>query len=242
MDSMTENVTTPADSAGQSTANPTVRKATKPKGGARAGAGRKRRQEGAQRAARPPGPKPDPDAPPGSAGAAGAAGSGTAGAKAEQPRRRKSGGVNPTNVKQMSDFLGAMHVMLAQSMRAPEMMLQEPEANALATSLLELGEQYDYALDPKTAALVAVGMCCISIYVPRLMVIGQRVAREKATAKAQDVAVRPSQTPPAPGSAQAPQPSNPPPTAAQPTPGAPPGGQVEMYGDPAPLEASPGFD
>ncbi len=83
--------------------------------------------------------------------------------------------VSPTVVGQISQALFGIHQMLAIGLAAPEIVLSEGEAEALAKCIAGVGKYYiRIAADNKLAAWLALLLTSAMIYVPRVMAVQRR--------------------------------------------------------------------
>lgn len=103
-------------------------------------------------------------------------------------RGRKSGGGGGTSsrkantaasVEALTRTLIIVHIGLAAATKAPEMVLEESEADALAKSTANVLEQFDIRPDPKIEAVVGLLMTAGSIYGPRAWLIRERLKSER---------------------------------------------------------------
>lgn len=87
----------------------------------------------------------------------------------------------------MAQFLASgllvFHTTLAAMTETPELMLDEGEANGLATSGLTLASMYDITPDPKLQAMLLFAGNVGMVYGSRIIAIRARKAQEKKEAK-----------------------------------------------------------
>lgn len=84
------------------------------------------------------------------------------------------------SVESLTRVLAVLHLGIAAATKAPEMALEDQEAEALATATSNVLKEFDIQPNPKVEALVALAMTAGSIYGPRIYLIGERRKREKA--------------------------------------------------------------
>lgn len=109
------------------------------------------------------------------------AGSGTGGS----PRSEGSRKANHTaSVESLTRVLAVLHLGIAAATKAPEMALEDQEAEALATATSNVLKEFDIQPNPKVEALVALAMTAGSIYGPRVYLIAERRKKEKANGTA----------------------------------------------------------
>lgn len=106
--------------------------------------------------------------------------------------KRGSGGSNATrntkadlsaSVDALTKTLLIMHVGMAEMTKTPELALSEVEASGLATSAVNVLDQFDITPDPKMQAIVGLLMTAGMIYGPRMYNIQSRVKAEKSEPK-----------------------------------------------------------
>lgn len=122
-------------------------------------------------------------------------------------------------VNTIEQSLIGIHALLAAMTKTPELALDSDESKPLAVAVSEVAKHYDIpGLDAKTVAWMGLIMVAGKIYVPRVMLVQQRLEREKQERKPSNVVklVEPEQPKPVkqPKSKQPPQqeidPLNPP--------------------------------
>lgn len=100
-------------------------------------------------------------------------------------QRRGSGGSSPASKRPKADLqasidglskiLLVMHIGLAEISKTPELVLQPTEGDALASSLANVGDQFDITPDPKVQAIIGLMMTAGMIYGSRMYNIRERL-------------------------------------------------------------------
>jgi hypothetical protein len=94
-------------------------------------------------------------------------------------RKAKGSAVSVTAIEQA---LTGIHVALAIMAKAPELALEPDESKPLAESLAELSKHFPMPdISEKAIAIVAVCVVASKVYIPKAILIKQRMAAEKAT-------------------------------------------------------------
>lgn len=101
-----------------------------------------------------------------------------------------------TSVSAIEQSLIGIHALLAAATRTPELVLEADESKPLAVAVAELAKHYDLpGLDAKTTAWVGLIMVCGQVYVPRAVMIKQRLDAEAKERKPSNVVQLPKQEP-----------------------------------------------
>lgn len=79
-------------------------------------------------------------------------------------------------------MLGVLHAGIAMATNAPEMALEDDEAQLLAKATVPVLEQFQFVPDPRYAAVFGLLMAAGKIYAPRVYLIRARL-REEADVK-----------------------------------------------------------
>lgn len=90
-------------------------------------------------------------------------------------------GSNSASVEAVSRMLGMVHLGLAASTKTPELMLEDAEAMALSTAILNVADQFDFRPDPKIEVTIGLIITAATIYGPRAYNIRERLKKEKET-------------------------------------------------------------
>ena len=78
----------------------------------------------------------------------------------------------------LSKTLMVIHVGLAEMTKTPELVLQETESSALATSIANVLSEFDITPDPKIQAIIGLLMTGGMIYGPRMYLIRTRLKND----------------------------------------------------------------
>jgi hypothetical protein len=100
---------------------------------------------------------------------------------------RKSSAENKASVETLSRILAIVHTALAGVTKAPELELEEKEAESLAGATANVLSQFNIAPDPKIEAIVGLVTVAGMIYGPRVYLIRERLKAEGAKPVKQDV-------------------------------------------------------
>lgn len=76
-------------------------------------------------------------------------------------------------------MLGQVHAVLAGAMNAPELMLADAEATALATAMADVQAQYNAKIDPRARAWAQLCIVMGAVYIPKVVQINQRRRAER---------------------------------------------------------------
>lgn len=88
------------------------------------------------------------------------------------------------SVDALSNILAAIHEGIALVSQTPEMALDKSEADLLASAAVPVLEQFNIAPDPRFAAAFALIAACGTVYVPRALLIRQRIAAQGSNRRA----------------------------------------------------------
>lgn len=105
--------------------------------------------------------------------------------KATAPRtrtaRKKAQPANePIDHDTLAKQLQGVHVMVAMITQSPEMQLSDPESIELAKAITAVCAEYNLSLSGKTGAMIQLLGAGAMVYLPRIMAIKQRKAKEQA--------------------------------------------------------------
>lgn len=107
---------------------------------------------------------------------------GTGGASARQSKQAAP------SVNVIEQSLVGIHALLAVSTKTPELALEPDESKPLAQAVAEVAKHYDIpGLDAKTVAWMGLIMVAGKIYVPRAVLISQRLEQERKEKKPSNV-------------------------------------------------------
>lgn len=81
---------------------------------------------------------------------------------------------NSTNLESLTSILAIVHAGLASATKTPELVLELPEAEALANAAANVLIEFDIQPNPKVQAIVGLVMTAGSIYGPRVYLIRER--------------------------------------------------------------------
>jgi hypothetical protein len=116
--------------------------------------------------------------------------------KKERAQRRKKSQVSSEEIKQRAQMYAGAHFALAMFAQAPELMLSEEQAMALASSSIQVENEFGIEIDSKWMAIATLLATVGGIYGPKLVQIKMRVDAQRAQAKAQnDAGLQPSAMP-----------------------------------------------
>lgn len=103
---------------------------------------------------------------------------------AARTRRISSATAATIPVDSYAGMLRNMHIMLAASLRVPELEIAEPQAKALAVAIAEVQAQYVGNTDPRTTAWMHLAVVAGSLYGGIYMRVKQREFQEAQSAAA----------------------------------------------------------
>lgn len=99
---------------------------------------------------------------------------------AEKPRRRKKSAPKQEDIEKGAQRVMGIHAVLATIMQAPELMISPDEAMALSRTAAELATEFDLEVGGRWAVVGAAIATASAIYVPRLVHLKMRMARDAA--------------------------------------------------------------
>lgn len=100
--------------------------------------------------------------------------------KARAPRKKAAPANEPIDPDTLAKQLQGVHVMVAMLTQAPEMQLSDAESVELAKAVSGVCAEYNLSLNGKTGALIQLLGAGAMVYLPRIMAIKQRKAKEQA--------------------------------------------------------------
>lgn len=85
----------------------------------------------------------------------------------------------PITDEKMKGLLVATHKIAAIALRAPEIALDDEEADTMADAILTCLREYNIPLTGKAAAMLGLAGACAIVYIPRAVLIKDRKLRER---------------------------------------------------------------
>lgn len=100
-----------------------------------------------------------------------------AGAKRGPKKRGK--GFSADDLANLSKQIQGLHALGAMMTGIPELQLHDKEAEMLAGGVVAVAKEYNLDISGKTGAMIQLAAACAAIYVPRFVVIKNRVAKQR---------------------------------------------------------------
>src|SRR5690349_15268978 len=103
-------------------------------------------------------------------------GDSTGGAKRGPKKRGKT--FNADDLVNLATQIKGLHVLGAMMTGIPELQLHDKEAEMLAGGVVAVAKEYNLDISGKTGAMIQLAAACAAIYVPRLIMVKARVAKQ----------------------------------------------------------------